>query len=48
MWETRADALNQAMIYIMNSKNEIAKKDLRLTYFQGNHTTYPNDIEAAA
>ena len=24
-WETRADTLNQAMIYIMNSKNEIAK-----------------------
>ena len=31
-WETRADTLNQAMIYIMNSKNEIAKKDLQLAY----------------
>ena len=27
-WETRADALNQAMIFIMNSKNEIIKKEL--------------------
>ena len=28
VWKTRADALTQGMIYIMNSKNEIAKKDL--------------------
>ena len=28
VWETRADALTQGMIFIMNSKNEIAKKDL--------------------
>ena len=27
-WGTRADALNLARIYIMNSKNEIVKKDL--------------------
>ena len=32
----------------MNSKNETAKKDLRLAYSQGNHTAYPPDIEAAA
>ena len=31
-WETRTDALNQAMIYITNSKNEITKKDLQLAY----------------
>ena len=36
------------MIYIMNSKNEIAKKDLRLAYSQGNYTTYPTNIKAAA
>ena len=47
-WETRADTLNQAMIYIMNSKNEIAKKELHLTYSQGNYTAYPSDIKAAA
>jgi len=48
VWEQRADALNQAMIYVMNSKNETAKKDLRLAYSQGNHTAYPPNIEAAA
>ena len=32
VWETRADALTQVMIFIMNSKNEIAKKDLCLAY----------------
>ena len=47
-WKTRADALNQAMIYIMDSKNEITKKDLRLVYSQGNYATYPANIEAAA
>ena len=48
VWEHRADALNQAMIYMMNSKNETAKKDLRLAYSQGNHTAYLADIEVAA
>ena len=48
MWKTRADALNQAMVYIMNSNNEIAKKDLRLTYSQENYTTYQADIKAVA
>ena len=43
-----SDALNQAMIYVMNSKNETAKKDLCLAYSQGNHTMYPPDIKAAA
>ena len=47
-WELRANALNQSVIYLMNSKNEIAKKDLRLVYSQGNYTVYPTDIEAAA
>ena len=32
----------------MNSKKEIAKKDLRLAYSQGNYTAYPADIEAAS
>ena len=48
VWETRAGALNQAIIFIMNSKNKIAKKDLWLAYSQGNYTTYPTDIESAA
>ena len=48
VWEQRADALNQVMIYVMNSKNETAKKDLRLVYSQGNYTAYPPSIKAAA
>ena len=32
----------------MNSKNENAKKDLRLAYSQGNNTAYPTDIKSAA
>ena len=45
VWEARADALNQAMLYLMNSKNKNAKKDLRLAYSQGNNTIYPTNIE---
>ena len=48
MREQRADALNQAMIYLMNSKKENAKKDLHLAYFQGNYTAYPPNIGVAA
>ena len=29
----------------MNSKNEPAKKDLRLAFAQGNHSAYPDTIE---
>ena len=32
----------------MNSKNKTAKKDLRLTYSQGNNTAYPPNIKAMA
>ena len=31
----------------MNSKNKVAKKNLRLAYSEGNYTAYPADIEAA-
>ena len=48
LWKQRADALNQSMIYLMNSKNKNAEKDLRLTYSQGNYTAYPANIKAAA
>ena len=48
VWETRSDALTQGMIFIMNSKNEITKKDLLLAYSEGNHTVYPTNIEMAA
>ena len=44
--ELRADALNQSMLYLMNLKNENAKKDLRLAYSQGNNTAYLSNIES--
>ena len=46
--EQRADALNQSMLYLMNLKNENTKKDLYLSYFQGNTTAYPPNIESMA
>ena len=36
------------MLYLMNSKNKNAKKDLRLAYSQGNNTAYPTDIKSEA
>ena len=48
VWEQKANELNEAMLFLMNSKNETAKKDLSLAYFQGNSTTYPINIEAMA
>ena len=36
------------MIYLMNSKNEIAKKDLCLVYFQVNYSAYPANIKGTA
>ena len=46
--ELRANALKQSMLYLMNSKNENAKKGLRLVYSKGNNTVYPSDIESMA
>ena len=46
--EERGDELTKAMLYLMNSKNEHAKKDLRLAYSQGNLTAYQPNIEAIA
>ena len=37
IWEDRAVNLGKAMFLLVNLKNEIAKKDLRLAYTQGNH-----------
>ena len=36
------------MLYLMNSKNKNAKKDLLLAYSQGNTTAYSSDIEPMA
>ena len=43
--EERGDELNKVMLYLMNSKNKNAKKDLRLAYSQGNMTTYLQTIK---
>ena len=48
VWELRTDALNQSILYLMNSKNKNAKKDLYLTYSQGNNTVYAPNIESMA
>ena len=44
----REDALNKAMLYLMNSKNKHAKKDLRLAYSQGNLTAYLPTVKGIA
>ena len=48
VWEQRADALNQSMLTLMNSKNKNAKRDLLLAYSQRNNTPYPSNIESIA
>ena len=44
VWEARDNTLNQSMLYLVNSKNKNAKRDLRLAYLQGNNTAYPTNI----
>ena len=41
MWEERGDAVTKAMLLLLNSKNDKAKKDLCLAYSQRNKTAYP-------
>ena len=48
VWEERGDDLNKAMLFLMNSKNNNVKKDLRLAYSQINMTAYPPTIESMA
>ena len=40
--------MNQSMFYLMNSKNELTKKDVHMVYSQGNNTAYPLNIESMA
>ena len=44
IWEERGNELNTAMLFLMNLKNNNAKKDLRLAYSKGNMTVYPSKI----
>ena len=46
--EAKGDASTRAMLLLMNSKNDNAKKDLRLLYSQGNKSAYPVSAEAMA
>ena len=46
MERERGNELNKAMLYLMNSKNKQAKKDLRLASSQGNMTAYLTNIQA--
>ena len=41
VWKQRANALNQSIIYLMNSKNKNAKKHLCLAYSQQMNWTVP-------
>ena len=43
--EERGDRLNKAMLFLMNWKNNNAKKHLRLVYSQESMTTYSSTIE---
>ena len=47
-WEERGNKMNKTMLYLMNSKNKYAKKDLCLAHSQGNMTAYSPNIEAMA
>ena len=46
IWEEKGDASTKAMLLLMNSKNDNAKKDLRLLYSQGNKSAYAVSAEA--
>ena len=48
IWEAKGDASIKAMLLLMNSKNDAAKKDLRLSYSQGNKEAYPETVKAMA
>ena len=41
VWEQRSDELNKSMLYLMDSKNKLAKKVFRLVYSQRNMIAYP-------
>ena len=46
--EERGDASTKVMLFLLNSKNDNTKKDLRLSYSQGNKLAYPVSAEAMA
>ena len=48
LWEAKGDASTKAMLLLMNSKNDAAKKDLRLSYSQGNKKAHPRTAKSMA
>ena len=46
IWEEKSDALNKAMLLLIDLKNNIAKKNLRLDYSQGNKLACPLNVES--
>ena len=46
--EESGDALTKPILFLINLKNDNAKKDLHLAYSQGNITMYPLTIKAMA
>ena len=48
VWEQIGDDMTLSMLFLMNSKNDNTKKDLRLAYSQGNMTAYPPTIKSMA
>ena len=48
VWVERGGDLTKSMLFLMNLKNDNAKKDLHLAYFIGNITAHPLTIKAMA
>ena len=48
IWEERGNASTKAMLLLLNSKNNNAKKDLHLSYSQENISAYPTTAKAMA
>ena len=46
IWEEKADIQTKPILFLMNSRNKIAKKDLCFAYAQGNESAYPGTIES--
>ena len=46
IWEERGDASTKAILLLLNSKNNNAKRDLHLSYSQGNKSAYRNHSQS--
>ena len=48
IWEEKSDDQKKAMLLLINSKNDSAKKNLRLVYAQGNRSAYQGTVKSMA